>query len=289
MSETPEFEEMEQIPWSALAARNPRPVPLPILIVGGLAVIVVAGFLLLQLVPDGGPGTGADPGASDEPSARSIGAGASALTSTSTAGAAPPDSPAVYSEADLMAIAVEDETALAVMQAEWFVRDFFTVDGDPATAARLRRLLGEDVELPHEAPSAYSYVEWVQAYAADSSQPGLYVVDVAYRLLSSGDGADYTRAPVAAVQVPLAVDVDGVTTLRNLPSPVDPPPMVAPSALPDHNPVPDAVVAAARRSAPEVELAGAVGSRVGDGWELQGALPGPGGNLWPVLVHVAGP
>jgi hypothetical protein len=289
MSETPEFEEMEQIPWSALAARNPRPVPFPLLVGGGLILIVAAAFLFLQLSRGGASTVAPDPGAVGAPVSVPPAGGPTPSSSTSTSTAPATESPAVYSEADLMAIAVDDETRLAVMQAEWFVNDFFTVDGDPATSDRLRELLGDDVPLPHAAPAGYSYVEWVGTYAVESPQPGFYLVDVAYRLLYAKDGAGFQRAPVAAVQVAVAVDVDGVTTLRSLPSPVDPPQMIATAAAPHGTPVPDSVVAAARQSVPGVELADAVGSRISDEWELPGELVGPGGNRWPVVVHVADP
>ena len=115
-----------------------------------------------------------------------------------------------------MLISIEDEERLAVMQAEWFVRDYFTVDGDDSIVERIASLIPSDSAPPD---LVSSYVEWVETFAIDSPEPGEYRVDVAYRLLiGSEDG--FVREPAAAVSVALSIDVDGSAQLLQLPEPV---------------------------------------------------------------------
>ena len=102
------------------------------------------------------------------------------------------------------------------MQAEWFVRDYFTVDGDDSIVERIASLVPSDSAPPD---LVSSYVEWVETFAVDSPEPGEYRVDVAYRLLiGSEDG--FVREPAAAVSVALSIDVDGSAQLLQLPEPV---------------------------------------------------------------------
>ena len=209
MTDQPEFEELEHIPWAALAAKRPDP-RIRIAAFAVVALLAVGAGLLAASVLLGGEG--ATPIAAETTSTMAVGA-------TSVA-SVPPEIPqemlpatSMYSEADLMLISIEDEERLAVMHAEWFVRDYFTVDGDDSVGERIAELVPRD-----NAASGLvsSYVEWVETFAVDSPVPGDYSVEVAYRLLiGTEDG--YVREPTAAVAVVLSIDVDGTAKLLQLP------------------------------------------------------------------------
>ncbi len=206
-----DFEELEQIPWAALAAKqvNPRSRLATIAIAVAAVVGVVIWFLMR------GNTTPATVSMVDLATPTTI-------QSVPTAPTEPPASvemavpaAAVYSEADLMLIDVADEERLAVAQAEWLVRDYLTVDGDPLVADRIAQLLpGEQ-----ERDDVSSYVEWVEAFAVASPEPGRYRVEVLYRVLVGGE-AGFTREPAGAVAVEVAVDVDGTTRLLAAPEAV---------------------------------------------------------------------
>lgn len=234
MNEQPEFEELEHIPWSALAARKAPPLVRPVA-VAGVAIIAVAvvAWLAMRVLPaDQADATGlssavpaTSPEVISEPLAVDI--GAESVPAADPVNAAEPAGtlvatvdPAMYSEADLMAIAVDDESRLAAMRAEWFVQDYFTVDGDEEIATNLRNLIATGADLPHGSPAGSSYVEWARAVAVTSPMPAEYVVEVAFRTVLSTDGEAFMRTPVRAVAVTVTVDVDGSVTIDGLPAPV---------------------------------------------------------------------
>ncbi|MCP4967014.1 MAG: hypothetical protein GY926_17500 [bacterium] len=213
MTDEPEFEEMEHIPWAALAAKRPD----PRLRIGALTAVgllaVVAGVLAASVLL----GRESPTPLTVEPTATvPVATGSPPETTTTTL---PPETLPVtstYSEADLMLISIEDEERLAVMHAEWFVRDYFTVDGDESIGERIAELVPHDAEVPG---LASSYVEWVESFAVDSLAPGDYLVEVAYRLLiGTEDG--FVREPAAAVAVAVSIDVDGTAKLLQLPEAV---------------------------------------------------------------------
>jgi hypothetical protein len=196
---------------------------------------------------------------------------------------------AIYSEADLMAVPIEAESRLAVMRAELFVHDFFTVDGDDESADHLADLVG-GWTIPHHDPAGYSYVEWVRAFGVTSPDPGRYAVDVAYRTLVAAADNDFDRGEVRAVTVTVDVDVDGTTRLVDLPVPVQIPPVAA-MQLPVGTiaVAPEDVVAAARDrsfvTGGDVSVLQA--RRDPDGWRVVVGIQDGSGNQWPLVVQVA--
>ncbi|MDJ0952205.1 MAG: hypothetical protein QNJ81_00875 [Acidimicrobiia bacterium] len=202
-----DFEELEQIPWAALAATptDARTRYLTIAI-GVVFAVGVIGWLLMR-----GPGPTATlattlPAATIPPAA--------ADTAAPEPVPAEPE-PVVYTEADLMLIDVGDEERLAVMHAEWLIRDYLTVDGDAATADRIGDLLPDGAE-PDQPPT---YVEWVEAFSVATPEAGRYLVEVVYRVLVD-DGDGFVRRPAAGMVVDLAVDTDGSARLLAVPEPV---------------------------------------------------------------------
>jgi hypothetical protein len=292
-----EFEEIEQIPWSALAAKTADPWSRTIPIIAGVVAVVAIGLLAGRLLSSGDGATivalPQTPAASPASATTTPAAAASSVEPDAVPVATTAASPAVavYSEADLMAISVEDETRLAVMRAEWLVRDYFTVDGDEITAGELASLIG-DLAIPHQEAVGYSYVEWARAFAVASPSPGRYMVDVAFRSLVPSGATGFARTDVRAVTVTLDVDVDGGTMLVDLPSPV---------ALPPTLPIPDrvgeSVVASDEITAAALQLAAEAGSdpsvltvtRDGDVWRFLMEIGDDAGNRWPVVVATKNP
>ena len=114
MTDQPEFEELEHIPWAALAAKRPD----PRVRIGAIAVVAVmavgTGLLAASLLLGGDETStiagGTMPPVSVAPANIDI-----APTTLSPQETLPATS--MYSEADLMLISIEDEERLAVMQA----------------------------------------------------------------------------------------------------------------------------------------------------------------------------
>ncbi len=202
-----DFEELEQIPWAALAATpNDARTRYLTIAVGVVFAVGVIGWLLMR-----SPGPTATL-ATTLPAATV----APALADTVAPEPAPAEpEPAVYTEADLMLIDVGDEERLAVMHAEWLIRDYLTVDGDPAAADRMADLLLDEAE-QGQPPT---YVEWVKAFSVATPEPGRYLVEVVYRTLVD-DGSGFVRRPAAGMVVDLAVDTDGSARLLAVPKPV---------------------------------------------------------------------
>ena len=198
-----EFEELEQIPWAALAAGSPSPRHRYVAVAAGLVVVLAAiGWLMTRS------------GGSAAISLAAPEVGPVPATPESLPATTPPATTAVYSEADLMLIDAGDEERLAVMQAEWLVRDVLTVDGDPLIEDRMAGLLpGID------RPETPAYVEWVKAFAVESVEPGRYRVEVAYRILT-GTADGYVRQAPGALAVEISIDVGGSAGLVAPPTPV---------------------------------------------------------------------
>jgi hypothetical protein len=200
MSDNTDFEELEQIPWASLAARTPDP-RTRYLTVAALAVVGLATVLFVALRGGSTPAAAGHP--TTVPAAETPVSTMAPQTTTTP--------PTVYSEADLMLIDVGDESMLATAQAEWLVRDYLTIDGDPLVADRI------DALIPGlERDETGAYVEWVKAFAVTSDEPGRYRVEVVYRLLEqTTDG--FVRQPAAALAVDLSIDPDGTARLQAIP------------------------------------------------------------------------
>lgn len=208
-----DFEELEQIPWAALAAGSPSARNRYMAIGVGVVVILMAtGWLLMRPTRTAVTSLAAT-------STTAVPLPASLLP---TAPVSPPTTAAVYSEADLMLIDTSDEERLAIMQAEWLVRDFLTVDGDPLVDERI-----EDILPGRGRGDTPTYVEWARAYGIETIEPGLYRVEVGYRTLA-GTADGYVRRPAGAFAVQLAIDVGGPTRLVAGPEPVEVPVLLGP-------------------------------------------------------------
>ena len=202
-----------------------------------------------------------------------------------------PVPPQLYSEADLMAVMPEEEIRMAVVRAEWFVVDYFTVDGESATAADVEGTLpyGYDTALPHHrGEPGISYVEWARAFHVAPLGPGRYRVSVAFRTVSGIAVSDLARTAVRAVSVDVAVDDEGAIAVADLPSPRPlPETLVLESAIPDDAEPPPEVAAVA------LGLAGEFGDKPilagagidDEGWRLTILISDQSGLEWPLVVR----
>ena len=213
-----EFEELEQIPWAALAARTPDPrLRLALIVVSACSIVVL--LLVIGKVMLSGDG---DPGDVPAIPTEHLAAAPSPEPASDSAEPAPvvanpetPSPPGAYSEADLMAISPGTEERLAAVWAEWFVRDYLA--GEGADPAGFRIPDTPSANLP--AGGTPVFVEWVNAFAVTSPSPGSYRVEVAYRVLVETD-AGFIRRPAAALAAEVAVGVDGAIRLLHLPEPI---------------------------------------------------------------------
>lgn len=200
-------EEHEEIPWAMLVDQEHRSRSRLLYLVAAAILIVVVAVTAVRWV-----------------GSRRHGELPSAAVEVAAPTTLPPlPTTTLLSEADLVG---RDDSAgrrAAIVRAEWFVTDYFTMDGSPAP--ELIAAFPTDAELP-ELPqlagsSAVSYVEWARAYATRSYQNG-YVVTVIFRTLYENEEQRYERSPVRAVDVIVLVD-DDLTAIGDLPIPVEPP------------------------------------------------------------------
>jgi hypothetical protein len=195
----------------------------------------------------------------------------------------------LYTEADLMAVVPEEEQRAAVARAEWFVTDFFTVDGDGVAVEGVRGALpaGFEVVLPHEVGGGTSYVEWARALRVVPEAPGRYRVTVAYRALAGATGEPLRRSPVVAVDVEVAVDSGGATAVVDLPQPAAIDTATAEAAIPAEAEPPAEVAAAAielaRRVGDDPQVEGAGLDAVG--WRVVVSVTDGSGLRWPLVVR----
>lgn len=217
-----EDEQYEHIPWSQLGDGNgPRWRP----IVYGIAVVVgaiVVGVVVARWLAAPGHGEAAEPSTTPPSSAAPD---APPSTIAGDVAAAQPTTSAALTEADLMASIPSPKMERAVrMRAEWFVTDYFTVDGDPEAAGEIESSFVEDAvvpELPHTGsdPEAISFVEWARAFDVEPLDEHRYAVDVAFRSVHRDESGEFRRGPVHAVQIRLVVG-EGTVGVADLPIPI---------------------------------------------------------------------
>ena len=276
-----EFEEVERIPWAALAAATPD--PRRRLAVVGIGVIALLALVLLAARWLLGPEASADiePVAASRNSVGTMPTEQSGPYDSAFAEPAPATGSAIYSEADLMAVSVDTETRIATMWAERFVRDYLTVDGDGSIAVEVAQLVA--AELPEPPVGLTSFVEWVEAYAVTTTRPARHRVEVAYRLLIGSDGT-FVRQPTAAMAVTLDVDVDGTATLAGFPEAIAIPTLRAATAPALTAQIPDWV--AERAEAGGASIVGAY--RADDVWWVVLMSELAPGVIRPLVVGVEG-
>jgi hypothetical protein len=287
-----ETEDYEEIPWSHLVEELGRPRHhVPLLVAGVLVVGALGGFLVARVVVDGPPAAAE--------SVTSTTAAASATTPPDPAGepttarptaSSPPTTlmpEVVFSEADLMAVAGDHEVTTAAARAEWFVREYFTVDGTGEPSDQLTDVLtAMDIARP---VGTTSYVEWARTMIVEPTSPGTYDVTVVFQMLVA-EAETFVRHPARSVRVRVAVDGSLASAVTGLPRPAPLDTAQAlelpgPEAMPPSHILEEATLQALRfGSSPTVER-----SWFGRGtWHIVMSVQ-LGGAAWPLLVDVPEP
>lgn len=202
------IEEHEEIPWSMLVEQDRHGRRRTLYLAAAAIVAVVVGFTGIRWFEGHRNGEGVS-----EPVPTVTTAASPVLTTTTT----------LLSEADLRAVDPSLATLAAIARAEWFVTDYFTIDGSPAPD--LQAAFPTDAalpDLPHSTSDGrVSFVEWARAYDIRQHQDG-YVVTVLFRSLFEGDDGIYNRSPLRAVDVIVLIR-DRMTAIGDLPIPVTAP------------------------------------------------------------------
>lgn len=208
-------EEFEQIPWSSLMTDSAQGVDPKVYVAVGIVGIIVAVVFGARLFG----GSSAQP----PTQAETPGVSAPVIGITTTTGL-------IISEADLMAgqpeISVSTDALRQVAFAEWFVTDYYTVDGSTENERSLRDLFtptASTLLLPHSAdpPAPATYVEWARSVDVRDIGDDMVEVDVVYRTITESDSG-FVRDPVSAVVVTVrSSSVDA--GIVGLPVPIDVP------------------------------------------------------------------
>ena len=210
-------QDYEQIPWSHLVPQQKdRSLQL-----AAIAVAVIAVFLTIVFLMRRGPAvapivasTTAAPSVVEAPPSEV------AVAPTPVSSTTLPAGPRIYSEADLMAVLPppeSDDRLEAIARAEWFVTDYFTVDGDTSLADGVNAVLPDAVDLPTTDGSAISYVEWARAVEVLDHRDGSFDVTVWFRTLVGDVEGGFNRTDVRAVDVKLVTDDQGRLAVADLP------------------------------------------------------------------------
>ena len=271
-----EREELAHIPWSMLADEldggRSRTMAALALAVIAVVVVGVVGVRALRSTP----GTVVDisaetPVAVADVPPSTVAAAALPIEAPPAPESAPPG-PSLYAEADLMAVAPEQEQRRAAAGAEWFVVDSFTVDDVAADEPAM-------------------WVEWARATEVVPTGPSTYDVAVVFSTLGRNGAGVYSRAGLRAVRIRMAITPEGVAIPEDLPEPVrlDAPPDFSPPPAGDAE-VPDEVAAAAVEAATFFGSAAEVvaASTTADGWRVVLSIPDPSGIALSLVVYVAG-
>jgi len=206
------MDEYEEIPWSTLLTEHRQGRAKTIYLAAAVIVAVVIGFVGIRWFT--APGHGEQPAL----------AAPVETTTTETAAIEPESSTTTVglSEADLMAVVPAVAELAAVARAEWFVTDYFTVDG-PIPEELITAFVNDAAipDLPTGDGAGISYVEWARAFDVRPTTSG-YVISVVFRSLTEEPDGAFVRGPVRAVDVLIAVE-DGETAVVELPIPILPP------------------------------------------------------------------
>ncbi|MGI9666812.1 MAG: hypothetical protein ACR2N2_06885 [Acidimicrobiia bacterium] len=201
-----EHEERDEIPWSSLVAEVEESLDRRWIIVGAVVLAIVVGFVGIKLFDQ--------PTQPTLPSSSPIAEGDPvAATTTSTV--------QVLSEEDLRANDEGSFDVLVSTRAEWFVSDFFTVDGSAETVLSIRGAMVPDLRLepiPHDEDEEHTYVEWARTYRITRGASGAYVAEVAFRSIISSEGV-FERLPVRTVKMEIEMR-DGVPLVATIPADV---------------------------------------------------------------------
>ncbi len=271
------MDEYEEIPWTTLLSEHRQGRAKTLYVVAGVLVAVVIGFAGIRWV--NAPGHGEPQTLAPPVTATTTTAPPVTSEATTTTG--------VLSEADLMAVQPATAELGAVARAEWFVTDYFTVDGP--MPEELPAAFVVDADLPdsfRETASGTSYVEWARAYEVRPTADG-YAVSVVFRSLTEEPDGAFVRGPVRAVEVLVAVRGEE-TAIADLPIPLMPPVYnsIEGWMKTGEEAHADAVAATLEYAGLFDETAEIVGSgAIGPDWRVVFTIGDRSGNRWPVVMR----
>jgi hypothetical protein len=270
------MDEYEEIPWSTLLTEHRQGRAKTLYLAAALIVAVVGVVVGFRWLTSPGHGDGA--------------AFSAPVETTTTAASDEPDpttTTEVLSEADLMAAAPAITELSAVARAEWFVTDYFTVDGP--IPEELISAFVKDAALP-DMPGGdgadISYVEWARAFDIRPIERG-YAVAVVFRSLTEEPDGSFIRSPVRAVEVLVAVEEDQ-TAISELPIPILPPVFHSINGWmqTDGEAQTEAITATLDYAGMFDENAAVVQSgSAGPDWRVVFTISDRSGNQWPVVMR----
>lgn len=257
-------EEFESIPWSHLVEQTGRQ-PWLVYVAAAAVVALVVGVTMARTSP--GP-------VSEPPEVTG------AVASTTTV------APVLLTEADLRRSgAGEAREDMAAMRAEWFVRDYFTIDAAADRTEQLAAALGWSIA--DDVPAVTTYVEWARSWEVQPVDVDRFRVLVAYRSLTAA-GESFVRGSPRAVAVQVTVTNDGAVRVLDFPEPIELPEELAVSPPPEAKPLPEPVV---DRVLDIASVWGDVievieGSETSKGWRVVVVLTDDQATPWPMAIHV---
>lgn len=258
-------EELESIPWNALLVENhTRQKWVRFGLIGGLAVAAILGLSRLIQSQAGFP----------EPAMSTPSISTNTVIATENQPVDVPEAVEI-SEADLMAVEPEALHRLAVAGAEWFLRDYYTIDGSDSAGDR-----GDQER---------SFVEGVEILSVQSLDGGRFAVRAVVHRLSA-NGGSYVRERPAGAEIVILID-EGSLTVVDLPTPISIPVLEAPVLNYDPESLPAPILEAAVEV---MEPWGTVqpdsvrGARVGDAWRVTGDVLDRSGIAWSTVAWLTG-
>jgi hypothetical protein len=264
----------EHVPWSHLASPHQDKKTWVVYLIAGAVAVAALGALVARSV-----------GRVETP--ETVASSPTTLAPIAAVASTIPLPQTPVTEADLLAVTPGQSELAAAARAEWFVLDYFSSGGNPATDESVRQALPEGARLAGTAEQSPSFVEWAATSRIEALGGGRYRSTVLFRTLVSGEEATYRRTPVRAVDVVVAVDEAGGTRVVDLPMPADlrPGPTVEGWADPSES-VPDAVRDASLRIAGSWGGSPVVveGTERSGGWRIVVEASDPAGIRWPLTL-----
>lgn len=204
-------------------------------LVAGAIALAVVGVVFGRALgprPAGGP-TGQGVVSSVEPAAEILARPPGSIPSASRLTAPSQTSP--LTEADLMATPPFGAGQVAMARAEWFIGDYFSIDGGDDREDRIVAAGGwtdGSFELVDPLPEGVvSYVEWARASTVRQVADSRFEVTVVFRRYIASDGINFVRLPVEAASIAVEVGVAGASAVSGWPTWEE-----VPAGLPSYNP-----------------------------------------------------
>lgn len=188
----------------------------------------------------------------------------------------------MVSEADLYAVDPERMVDQAIAHAEWFIAEYFTVDGSEEHRSTLESLMPAGVPIPPAPDGVAVFVESARAKSLVELDSLRYEVEVLVRyLVANGEDVYRRQAPVIA-NVEVAIGDAGARVIS--------PPILVEAPLPEREllvlgEIPAAVADAAGAMGQVTEIVG--GEQSADGtWRVVALMTGSDGISRPVSLRV---